>query len=285
MLYHFSGLVKFLLAAILLSACSKRIAVPEAKGRELPTKEEAETAWAEVLDTYVNEDGLVDFVELKKDPSRLEDFLRFVASADPEKDSVTFNSADEVLAFHINAYNALAMYNVIRSDIPKKLGGTANITFFVQTKCPIMGREMSLYDYENKVIRALNEPRAHFALNCMSASCPQLPRRPFLAKRLQEQLDYETRKFMNESRNVRLEKGARKVYLSEILKWYKEDFLLVAPDIVTYINRYRDDRVPGKYSVNYTPYDWTIIAQEDRAKEDSAAGDAGQEEAESNDSE
>jgi hypothetical protein len=261
------GLLVVLVASLLLSACSKSITLPETADKVAPSKFEARSIWAEVLKKYVDRDGLVDFAEIKKDPSRLEDFLRYVATVDPIKDASLFGTQEEVLAFHINAYNALAMYNVVSAGIPKKLGGTANINFFFRTKLPLMGKEMSLYDYENKIIRAANEPRVHFALNCMSASCPQLVRVPFDGVTLGRQLDFETKKFLNESRNVRLDKNKRKVYLSEILKWYKEDFLLVAPDIVTYINRYREEKIPKGYSIEYIPYDWTIISQVNSASE------------------
>jgi Protein of unknown function, DUF547 len=64
------------------------------------------------------------------------------------------------------------------------------------------GEAISLYDYENKVIRALGDPRIHFALNCMSVSCPVLPREVFTPEKLNAQLDREAKKFFAEPRNV-----------------------------------------------------------------------------------
>ena len=43
---------------------------------------------------------------------------------------------------------------------------------------------MSLYTFENEVIRPLGEPRVHFALNCLVRGCPRLPPTPFVAERL-----------------------------------------------------------------------------------------------------
>ncbi|MCI0400628.1 MAG: DUF547 domain-containing protein [Gammaproteobacteria bacterium] len=51
---------------------------------------------------------------------------------------------------------------------------------------------MSLYAYENDVIRKLGEPRVHFALNCVALGCPILPKKPFTGKWLDAELERET---------------------------------------------------------------------------------------------
>ena len=50
--------------------------------------------------------------------------------------------------------------------------------------------------------------------------------------------------------------------LSAILDWYREDFLAVAPSLVAWLNRYRDEPVPEDYEVGFLPYDWTLNARE-----------------------
>ena len=60
--------------------------------------------------------------------------------------------------------------------------------------------KISLYKLENELIRPrFKEPRIHFALNCASVGCPQLPAVPFLPKTLETQLAAETHKFLHES--------------------------------------------------------------------------------------
>lgn len=101
----------------------------------------------------------------------------------------------------------------------------------------------------------------HVALNCMSVSCPRLPREPFLPERVDEQLEREAKRFFNESRNVQVDETNQILRLSEILKFYTADFLAVAPSLAIYVNRYREKLVPENYPVEFIPYDWTINRQ------------------------
>ena len=61
--------------------------------------------------------------------------------------------------------------------------------FFILKKHRIAGRKLSLYTLENKIIRKFGDPRIHFALNCASGSCPNLPGSLFNAETLNDYLD------------------------------------------------------------------------------------------------
>ncbi len=54
----------------------------------------------------------------------------------------------------------------------------------------------TLDDIGHNIIRKLNEPRIHFAVNCASVSCPDLRHEAYRAKQLYEQLDDQTRLFL-----------------------------------------------------------------------------------------
>ncbi|WP_454753976.1 DUF547 domain-containing protein [Cupriavidus necator] len=103
---------------------------------------------------------------------------------------------------------------------------------------------MTLYTYENSVIRPLGDERVHFALNCMVRGCPQLPNEPFSAEHLDTQLDEATRRFFSEPRNLQVDLAARTVRVSSILDFYKDDFLKRNPTLNAYINRYAPVRLP-----------------------------------------
>lgn len=218
---------------------------------------EAVAAWAQVLETRVDDRGRIDFAALAEDRQGIEAYLRWVARADESR-----MDADERLAFHINAYNALAMYGVVRAGIPEDFGNIfEKVRFFVLPKYEISGRRLSLYDFENDVIRREGDARVHVALNCMARSCPRLPRDPFRAETLDDQLDREARRFYNEDRNVQAVDAEGTVYLSEILDFYTGDFLAEAPSLPAYVNRHREKDVPPGYEVGFFPYDWTVNRQ------------------------
>lgn len=131
-------------------------------------------------------------------------------------------------------------------------------TFFYRRIFTIGDKSISLYNFENDVIRPLGEERVHFALNCMAVSCPRLPRTAFGAETLDRQVDTETRKFLAEPRNVRIDPIKRELWLAAIFEFYTKDFLAHAPTLVDYVNRFRAEKIPSDYKVRYLEYDWTV---------------------------
>lgn len=246
--------VQFLtMAILLLSACATFVPAPEPL-TNLRTAEPL-AAYTRVLQNFVNERGEVDFAALKKYRADLDHYIAYVARLPAS----SISNTNDRLAHYINSYNALSMYNVIESGIPKTNAGSAKIRFFYLRKLLIGGKQMSLYDYENDIIRPLREPRVHFALNCSALSCPILPRTPFSGANLNQELDRESHKFFSEQRNLRIDRTSKKVYLSELLDFYPEDFISVdTPTLITYVNRYVLEKIPDGYAIEFIPYDWTI---------------------------
>jgi Protein of unknown function, DUF547 len=241
--------------ALLLAACSTVSLAPP------PARDGAEAAWARVLERFVNERGEVDFAALAKDRADLDLFVRHVAAT-----SLTTGTSDERLAHMINAYNALSMANVIDSGIPASHDGNiAKLRFFVARRFDIGGHKLSLYAFENGVIRPLakelNEPRIHFALNCSARSCPRLPREPFRPGTLGAQLERETRAFFARADSWCVDGAQRVVWLSELLSFYPDDFVpRAAPSLLAYAARHAPGAapVPDDWGMRFSPYDWRI---------------------------
>lgn len=242
------------LLAALLGGCSTLVPAPVAPPS---TPQAALGAWARVLDRFVDERGEVDFPALARDRADLDRYVRHVADTPLEQ----WPDGPPRLAHMINAYNALSMFNVIQSGIPATHAGLNKLTFFLLRKLDIGGRSMSLYSFENDVIRpyARGEPRIHFALNCSALSCPALPRTPFGASTLDAELERETRAFFARGENFRVDLATSTVWLSELLDFYPEDFVPVAADsLLAYANRYAPQPAPPGFMQRFTPYDWTI---------------------------
>jgi Protein of unknown function, DUF547 len=251
--------VLLILFTAFLGACSTVVKVSQP---DVPTVSlaQAQQGYAAVLQRHVNALGEVDFAALRSDTSpnglpSLEAYVQAIAATPLQAAS----TADARLAHMINAYNALSMYNVIASDIPASHAGLAKVTFFLLRKFDIGGATMSLYTFENDIIRKLGEPRIHFALNCSAVSCPVLPRVPFTADKLDEELERETRAFFGKPDNLRIDHAQRTVYFNEILKFYTEDFTPShASSLIAYAQRYTDQKIPADYQTAFTPYDWTV---------------------------
>jgi Protein of unknown function, DUF547 len=217
--------------------------------------------WARVLNQFVDDEGHVNFQAAAKDRANLNQFVAYVYDIGPNSHPELFPTKEHVLAFHINAYNALAMHKVIEEGVPRSLSGFKKVSFFLFGPVRVGGESISLYSYENKVIRALGDERVHVALNCMSVGCPRLPREPFLPETLEAQLERESKKFFNERRNVTLNNLTKVVTFSEILKFFPEDFLAKSPSLIAYVNRYREVKVPDDFKVEFRDFDWTVNRQ------------------------
>ena len=152
------------------------------------------------------------------------------------------------------------MYNTIRSGMPRDLNAV-KVRFFYKNRFQLGGSDISLYDFENKVIRPIGDPRVHFALNCMARGCPRLPREPFRADMLDAELEASAQYFFSEDRNVKLEPDRKTVRLSQILQFYTDDFLKKVPSLIACANKYRQDKIPEGWKVEFIPYDWQLNSQ------------------------
>ena len=143
---------------------------------------------------------------------------------------------------------------------------------------------MSLYHLENTIIlKRFDAPRIHFALNCPSASCPTLPQHAFSPEHLDAELDRETRKFLSQPRNFRIDHERRAVILSEIFDWYRDDFLdwyrrneadrqatlLDFTKLYLDVDATGDRRIAEDYEIRFTPYDWSLNDQRKTAAQSS----------------
>ena len=258
-LHAFMRIAAQIAVICLLSACST-VVKTSLRDAPLLSLTQAERGYAAVLQRHVNDRGEVDFAALRDDKSSsglraLEAYVQAIGATPLDAAPTPQGN----LAHMINAYNALSMYNVIASGIPATHAGWAKVKFFILRKFEIGGAAMSLYAFENDIIRKLNEPRVHFALNCSAVSCPVLPRTPFSADRLDEELERETRAFFARPENLRIEHGQRTVYFNEIFRFYTEDFTPAhAASLIAYAQRYTALVIPPDYQVTFTPYDWTV---------------------------
>ena len=179
----------------------------------------------------------------------------------------------EKLAYLINAYNAIVIQQVLdaypikRSLSPAALVRPANSVwqipgFFTESTHQVAGRRLTLDDIEHKLLRAsLKEPRIHAALVCAAVSCPPL-RGAYAAERIDAQLDDQMRSFLADPSRNRIDRSRGEVKLSEIFKWFAEDFG-GTDGVVTFVARYTDAATQawlrtGKFRVTYFDYDWNL---------------------------
>ena len=218
--------------------------------------------WDALLRKYVDGKGRVDYNAI--DRAAFDKVFAAVAASSPKKSPDQYPSKDAQKAFYLDAYNVLVWKNVL-DRLPKlKNVDSEKVSFFYFTKFVVGGDEMNLYDLENKIVRPqFKDARVHFALNCASGGCPQLPRDAFTPAKVDEQLSREAKKFCNEKRNVDFDAATKKLKLSHIFDWYKDDFGKEPAKVIAWINQYRaaDAKLPTDAKIEYVDYDWTLNDQ------------------------
>jgi hypothetical protein len=213
------------------------------------------SAWDRMLRAHVV-DGSVDYDAIAADPS-FPAVVDAIAAAD-----VSDQPRQVQLAFHINAYNVLAVRGILDGSSPRSAFG--KLRYFFRDKYLVAGEELSLHAYEHQRILPLGEPRVHFAINCASASCPELRSEAYRPSALDAQLDDAARQFINDpTRNVfHLEDGRAR--LSKIFKWFRDDFEAAAGDVQRYLAPFVDHPEVAaalrerRLKIRYLPYDWSL---------------------------
>ena len=206
-------------------------------------------------DDFFNENvknGKVEYAEIKKNQSNLNDLTKAIADFDFEKESVAGQKA-----FLINAYNILVISGIVNKfpiKSPLDVSG-----FFDRIKYKVIGKKMTLNDIENKMIREkYKDPRFHFALVCGANGCPVIINKAYLPATIDAQLTNQTRIAVNNANFTKVSDEAKTVKLSQLFDWYKDDFLTKGDNYIDFLNKYRTDKIPDNYKVYLYNYDWTL---------------------------
>jgi len=224
-----------------------------------------------LLGKYVSTDGRVDYEAWKNHPddrAALDEFVNQLGSVSPESHPNLFPDRASRLIYWIDAYNALVIASVLSrwpvssvNEIRPGISFVRGQGFFYNLRFRLGGREINLLDLENTVLREqFKDPRIHFVINCGSAGCPRLDPAKFSGPLLEERLEAAAREFINEPRNVKVSHEERKIFLSQIFEWYKEDF----GDLRSYLGKYagaalaRDLDRARDYAIEFVEYDWSL---------------------------
>lgn len=212
----------------------------------------------EKTDTFLKknvENGKVDYASIHTDPSDLNELLILA-----EDISVSKEEASIYQAFWINAYN-LAVIKGIVDHFPTK-SPLSHSGFFDKFTYKLGGQDISLNDIEHKLLRAqFKDARFHFVLVCGAIGCPPLINRAYLPETLDFQLQKQTELALNGDYFISIDHQKKRIYGSEILKWYKKDFTRKGFKEIDFINSFRTEKIPNTYKLHYSTYNWSLNIQ------------------------
>ena len=229
-----------------------------------PSLDAGHARLAETLARVVRSDG-VDYAELRRDHHALDLYLEQLALATPPKDPAASK------ALLIDAYNAWTLALVSRS-LPEdratwpswSIKDLGSLTTSVWKKYRFeLGQERLTLDETENRLRALGDPRIHVAINCASRSCPSLAAEPYVAAKLDAQLDMAARAFANSSYQVRVEDHGKVVRTNPILDWFRKDFAPVG-GVSIFLSKYAglehalSETLANGAQLKFFDYDWRL---------------------------
>ena len=233
-------------------------------------------AYGDVLDTYVDASGWVNYADLQTSRQMLDSFNNGLAAVD----EATYGSWSEAeqIAYWVNAYNSLTLKSII-DQTPIKASIKDITGVWRLKKHPISGQEKTLNNIEHDVLRAdFNEPRIHAALVCAAISCPPLRNEPFRGENLDAQLDDQVQQWLARPDGLLIDQEAGEVRVSKIFSWFGGDWIptygvetgftgdKTERAVLNFISNYvsEEERAyleAGDYELSYFDYDWSLNKQ------------------------
>ena len=261
-----------LLAVGVLAASANGVAAPAPEPWDLwdarvpeNTARIDHSAWQGFLDLYLvaQPDGVnrVAYRRVTKDDrGRLQDYLDALSGIDPRE----YSSAEQ-MAYWINLYNALTVEVVLRYPKKRSILRMGEKLFSIgpwdDKLITVAGEEITLNDIEHRILRPVfRDHRIHYAVNCASISCPNLVAEAYTRENTERLLSENERDYINHERGLRFDQRGRLV-LSQIYKWYLEDFGSDTQALVTYLSRHHataSDRLAGFSGRIKYDYDWAL---------------------------
>jgi len=242
---------------------------------------------ADILENYVDDEGMVDYKTLKRKRFELKKPLDEFDNLDPNEYN-TWPEEDKI-AFWLNAYN-IQMLKIIVDNYPIESSRIHRLFWppnsirhikgiWTKYKFIVMDEEFTLSEIEKRFFRQqFDEPRTFFALSQASLSGPPLRNEPYYGRKLYQQLDDQAKKFLSDPKGFRIDRKEKTVYLSAILQptWFGKEFIskygtekkfkdqppavrAVLNFITNYITEHDISFLEVEnYSIKYIKYDWTL---------------------------
>ena len=264
---------------------------PPEKLPSLSYADEFNSAFSPIFESYVDENGLVNYSKLRRMRLILNSAIKKLSGL--ERREYDKWNREEKIAFWINAYNIFTLKTVI-DNYPikpvryKLLMYPANSirhisNFWGRNYFNVMGTQYTLREIERDVLlKEFSEAKICFAVSYATGSSASLRNEPYLGINLNEQFDEQTEKFFAKTSALKIDSSARIVYISTIFSifdWHKEAFLnqygtnknfreqkpidrAALNCIKNYISKKEAEYLlRQKYEVKYIKYDWTLNDQ------------------------
>ena len=225
--------------------------------------------WGDLLAKYYDPAKGMNYKALKaQDKATLDTLRRQMAAVE-----VQALPRPDQFAYWINLYN-ISVVGIVVDNYPiesiKDLSTDpiVRLNIFKKPLVDTKRGKVSLNDIENEKIRdGFKDPRIHFAINCAAKSCPSIRPEPFTGSQINQQLDDQTRKFLNGPNGIRVEKkgGGVILHTTKVMDWFGEDFDKWGGGQEAFIIRYASsdkrkqiEEAASQVDIKYDDYSWAL---------------------------
>jgi hypothetical protein len=260
-----------LLAATCAQASQTTAPAVESSAAAVAKFDQSHALWTEVLAARVRGDGF-DYAALKQDRAKLDQYIAALEAVKP--DEFAEWSKEERYAFWINAYNAYTIRLIVDAYPVESIKDLGNVFKSVWDKevAPIGSlapdlkeKKLTLNQIEHEILRPqFKDARVHAAVNCASKGCPPLRNEAFRAKDLDDQLDGQVERWLHDEKRNRFDSAKKRVEISKVFDWFKDDFVRDAGSVTAWIARYAPEHKAwladpkSKVDVDYADYSWKL---------------------------
>jgi uncharacterized protein DUF547 len=233
----------------------------------------------QILDIYVR-DGLVYYRALKSDSSKLSAYLASAAEA-----PVDSWSANERLAFWLNAYDAVVLKTVIdHYPVPRRSADYPSGSIrqipgaFERVQHRIGRRSVTLDDIESKWLADFNDPRVYLAIGRGAVGGGRLRSEAFNPSTVEMQLAEVAAECVARPECILIDRLNNQVLLNAIFSWRSQAFIgafanaapaafasrspieraglaLIAPHL---LGIEKEFLARNEFKVEFAPFDWSL---------------------------
>lgn len=202
-----------------------------------------------LLIAHVSTNGNVNYKGFKSYRDNLKKYIASLSKNSPK----AHWPKEEKLAYWINAYNAMTIDLILRHYPVKSIKDIKDPWKLRYWK--LGNKWYNLDEIEHSILRKMDEPRIHFAINCASVSCPKLSNRAYSASNLKTQLTKATKDFLNDATKNNISK--EKLELSKIFQWFAKDFKQNG-NLIDFLNQHSDIEISAKAKKSFKDYNWGL---------------------------
>jgi len=173
--------------------------------------------WARVLGNYVS-DGIVDYESLARKPEPLLRYYALISVTGPKLTPDQFTNSQQVVAYWINAYNALVLCAVLHKYPTSTMYDLSMPRLEYEYNFNVDGKTQTLADIESELLKLTNNDVRIFFATCKAAlGAPPLHNQPLRANILDRQLNEITAKALDNPLILTVDHARQSILLWQLI--------------------------------------------------------------------